>query len=431
MRAVISDAESKGYSQVWNAGDSVGYCTFPNEVCGMLREIGAVSIAGNYDRKVLSFEKNRSRWAKKKDPRKYASFQWTYDNLSGENREFLESLPGDIWLEVEGVSVLICHGSPANDQEYICGETTDRRLKELAGMARTDVVLSGHSHKVFSRRVENVLFVNPGSVGRPEGTDGRACYSILRFGDGSVEVEDYQVEYDIEEAIEGISRAGLPGEYAEMLRQGKNLVQIVKGSDDPVEKQRDEQLEAVIAFAEKCEYEQAHSRQVTGLALKLFDELGGKFGLGERERFYLECAGVLHDIGWVKGRSGHHKESLKMIMKDNSLPFDSYEKSIIALVARYHRKACPKKKHPYYRDLVDEDKNTVALLGGILRVADGLDRSHFNLVSDVKCTVGDSAIVVELEAKGSIKSEICAAEKKADLLEKITQKEVIVKYDGL
>ena len=442
LKAVVSDAEGRGFNfthidpnvkdiEVLNVGDIVGYCPFANEVCQMLRKIGAVSIAGNYDKKTLAFEQNKSEWVRKKDPLKYKSFQWTFEKLSDENKKYLESLPEQKRIDINAKKVLIVHGSPANDQEYICELTTQARLKELAEIAQADIVVCGHSHRVFSKQIGETLFVNPGSVGRPEGTDGKACYAILRFQDDKVSVENFQVQYDIHETIEAIRKAGLPEEFGRMLESGVNLKQLRKGENDQAEKQRDEQFDAVVEFAEKCGCEQQHSTQVTKLAARLFDQLADVFKLAQKERFLLRCAGILHDIGWLKGQRGHHKETLKMIMKEKSLPFDEYQKSIIALIARYHRKACPKKKHKFFRDLNDDDKYTVSLLAGILRVADGLDRSHFNLVADVECINDNAKLILELKTTGSVKSEIYAAEKKADLLEKITGKQVVVRHDGL
>ena len=428
---MLNDAEGKGFSEIWNVGDSVGYCTFPNEVLELLKSVGAVSIIGNYDEKVLAFETKRKKWAGKKSAVKYKSFEWTWGNLSEQNKKYLGDLPGEVRMQVEGKEVLLTHGSPANNTEYICTETTGERLDELAGMAKADIVASGHSHKAYTVLNDGTLFVNPGSVGRPEGTGGRASYAILRFCDEGVEVENYQVEYAVEETIAGIKHEGLPEEYARMLVEGKNLQQLAIGSDDPMEKQRAEQLECVIEFAKHCEYEEVHSRQVTKLALRLFDELQELIGMGARERFYLNCAAMMHDIGWLNGKIAHHKAALKMIVKEKSLPFDKYERVIIALIARYHRRALPKKKHEYYCELNNDDKRLVSVLGGLLRIADGLDRGHLNLVKDVKCRVLDNQIVIKLDTIGSVRSELYAAEKKADLLEKIMQKDVIFVHEGI
>lgn len=222
----------------------MGYNPFPNEVIDLLRRLGAVSIIGNYDLKVLSFEKNKVKWKQKKAPEKYRAFEWTYEKLTSQNRKYLASLPEQICLKVNGLKVLLTHGSPASNEEYICSETTSQRLEELAALANADVVLSGHSHLVFSKRTGKTFFINPGSVGRPEGTDGRATYAILKFADKSVNVENYSVEYDMEKTIRAIRKEKLPEDFVRMLREGKNLTQLNKGSASLSQKQQNEQLDS-------------------------------------------------------------------------------------------------------------------------------------------------------------------------------------------
>ena len=426
LEAVLNDAGRHNYHEIWNVGDFVGYYPFPNEVIDLLRNRKAISIAGNYDLKVLAFEKNKEKWKNKKAPEKYLAFEWTYETLTKQNRKYLASLPEEIRLEVNGLRVLLTHGSPASNEEYICAETTQQRLEELAAMAKADIVLSGHSHLVFSKQVGKTLFINPGSVGRPEGTEGRATYAILKFGDKSVDVENYEVEYDIEKTIRAIRKAKLPEDFIKMLRQGKNLTQLKKGSSSPSQKQQNEQLDSVIEFAESCNYEEKHTKQVTKLALRLFDELKELHKMSEQEKFYLHCGGLLHDIGWIKGQKAHHKTALNMIIQATDLPFDLRQRAIIGLIARYHRKALPKPSHKHFCNLTPQDQHMVSVLAGILRVADGFDISHRNLVKDVKCKVTADKIFIRLDTSGPVISEIYSAEKKADLMRRVFDKEIII-----
>lgn len=430
MKAVLNDARTHKYDQIWNLGDFVGYYPFPNEVIALLRRRGAISIVGNYDLKVLDFNKNKEKWKQKKAPEKYLAFKWTYEAISRDNRKYLASLPEQIRLEIEGLKVLLTHGSPASNEEYICAQTTQRRLKELAELADADVVLSGHSHIVFSTKIWRTLFANPGSVGRPEGTGGKAAYAILQFRENSLDVENYHVEYDMEKTIQAIRKAKLPENFIKMLKEGKNLNQLQKGYKSLSRKQRDEQVDSVIEFAESCGYEEGHTQQVTKLALKLFDELKELHKMSVKERFILHCAALLHDIGWKYGQKAHHKKALNMIIQATNLPFDLHQRVIMGLIARYHRRVLPKASHKYFSDLKDSDKRIVSVLAGILRIADGLDRNHMNFVTNLNCTVLTDMILIKLDAKGSIVSEIDAAGEKSDLLQTVVGKEVIFEISG-
>jgi exopolyphosphatase/guanosine-5'-triphosphate,3'-diphosphate pyrophosphatase len=185
-------------------------------------------------------------------------------------------------------------------------------------------------------------------------------------------------------------------------------------------------LEAVLAFADECQYERGHSHEVTRLALLLFDALASLHKMGLRQRFLLHCGGLLHDIGWAYGKAGHHKSALRMILQDQSLPLDGRERLLVALIARYHRKALPRDDHGGFADLGDEDRQRVRLLAGILRVADGLDRTHASAVREVRCEVSAERVVIRCEVEGSAEAEVWAATQKADLLESALSRKVMI-----
>ena len=424
LKAVLDDAQKHKYHQIWNLGDFVGYYPFPNEVVETLRNRDVLSIIGNYDLKVLAFKKNEAKWKIKKAPEKFLSFKWTYENLSKENREYLKSLPEHRRTEINGFKVLLTHGSPASNEEYICAQTTKQRLKELAELASADIVLSGHTHLVFSIKAGNTLFVNPGSVGRPEGTNGKATYAILNFSDKSFNVKNYEIEYDMEKTIKAIRKENLPENFIKMLKEGKNISQIQNGNNSLAQKQRNEQMDSVKEFAESLDYEESHSMQVTKLALKIFDDLKKLHKLSIKERFLLQCGSILHDIGWIMGQKSHHKSSLNRIVNATNLPFDLHQKTIIGLIARYHRKAIPNSSHKYFRDLNENDKHLVSVLASFLRVADGLDRSHMNEINDLQCKIDSDKITIILDANRKNLSENDYALKKSDLMQKLFNKDV-------
>ena len=125
-----------------------------------------------------------------------------------------------------------------------------------------------------------------------------------------------------------------------------------------------------------------HSEQVRKLSLELFDALQDLHKLGKRERCWLECAAILHDIGLSQGPKAHHKKTLNLILNETQLPFTSVERRVIGNIARYHRKGCPQYKHYNFKSLNPELRRKVTILVGILRLADGLD---FSSIYSSKC----------------------------------------------
>jgi len=79
LDAVLDDARQQGTRALWNLGDAVGYGPFPNQVLDRLRAEGAVSILGNYDRKVLAFPEKRGKWRRSKAPEKFEASRWTWE----------------------------------------------------------------------------------------------------------------------------------------------------------------------------------------------------------------------------------------------------------------------------------------------------------------------------------------------------------------
>jgi exopolyphosphatase/pppGpp-phosphohydrolase len=194
------------------------------------------------------------------------------------------------------------------------------------------------------------------------------------------------------------------------------------------ESAQDSRLQAVLQLASSCDYEIGHSHQVTRLALRLFDELQALHGLGAEERFWLECGALLHDIGWIEGQQAHHKTSLRIILDTPLLPFDRRERLIIGSVARYHRKALPDEKHDHYAALEPAQRRVAAILAALLRVADGLDRTHQNVVQDLSCEVSSQQIVVRCAVRRPAEDERMEALDKGRLLEQIFDRRLIIEW---
>ncbi len=166
------------------------------------------------------------------------------------------------------------------------------------------------------------------------------------------------------------------------------------------------------------------------MALQLFDGTGELHELNGEMRFLLRCAALLHDVGWTGGRKGHHKTSLKIIAGSPALPFSRRERLVVGSIARYHRKALPRKRHAHYAALNAGDRRAVRVLGGILRVADALDRSHLSAVSGVSCRVGPRRITLVAETAAALDAERAAIRKKKDLFEMVFERRLALAGPG-
>jgi exopolyphosphatase/guanosine-5'-triphosphate,3'-diphosphate pyrophosphatase len=188
----------------------------------------------------------------------------------------------------------------------------------------------------------------------------------------------------------------------------------------------DATLSFAIQTARTFDPDPAHSEHVTHLALELFDGLRVVHEFGAEERRLLEIAGRLHDIGWSRVVSGkHHKLSRDMILELDIPGLDKGDRSVCALVARYHTKAMPEvSRHRGFASLDPGRRELVEWLAGILRVADGLDCGHAKVVRRLACDVGGKGITIRLETTGDCRMETERARQKQDLLERKTGRRI-------
>lgn len=167
----------------------------------------------------------------------------------------------------------------------------------------------------------------------------------------------------------------------------------------------------------------SHANQVMALSLKLFDDLKsiGLHNMTVKKRELLTIGACLHDIGYFVDSKGHNKHSAELIKKEESLDFNEKDKKLIACIARYHRGVLPNVRHDDFCDLSDKRKDKVQKLAGIVRLADGLDRMHLELVRDVKlkyCPAQNILWVKVIPDKSGVYLDLSFAQRKKDLLEK-------------
>jgi exopolyphosphatase/guanosine-5'-triphosphate,3'-diphosphate pyrophosphatase len=180
-------------------------------------------------------------------------------------------------------------------------------------------------------------------------------------------------------------------------------------------RQRADRMEWVRVFARKCRSNELHCEHVARLAGQIFDGLQATYELPPSSRELLVAGTLLHDIGYVINHAKHHKHAYHLIMHGDLPGFSPHEVELIANIARDHRRAFPSRKHQNLSRLSKEDRRLVAHLAGILRVADGLDRTHSRLVAGVRAEDLGSRVRVALEAPSLPQVEMWDAERKAGL----------------
>ena len=170
---------------------------------------------------------------------------------------------------------------------------------------------------------------------------------------------------------------------------------------------------------DRFRYEADHARRVAHLAERIFDQTSTLHRLTRHHRTLLAAAALLHDVGYAVAHDSHHKHSQYIIRNAELTGFTETERHIISLVARYHRRALPKDRHSDFAALDPKTRDVVWCLGGILRIAEALDRHHDERVRDVACYVTETparVIRLVLDCIAECDREVRAVEINSEML---------------
>ena len=106
--------------------------------------------------------------------------EFVRSRLSAEEIDFLGSLPLTESVAVDGLGdVLFCHATPRNDEEIFTRISPDDRWRAALDGVEADVVVCGHTHIQFDRRIDDIRLINPGSVGMPYEHEPGAYWALL------------------------------------------------------------------------------------------------------------------------------------------------------------------------------------------------------------------------------------------------------------
>ena len=204
------------------------------------------------------------------------------------------------------------------------------------------------------------------------------------------------------------------------LREGVIIDQlrgIEAESRPPLPVVSDPRLRGVHAVGRRFGYEESHSHHITRLAEQIFDAVAPQHNLTRHERTLLSAAGLLHDVGYHIAHESHHKHSLYLIRNSELTGFSESERNVIANVARYHRGAPPKERHPEFATLKPAERQVVWQLASMLRIAEALDRNHDARVREVRCSMNGQAAHIQLRCVDDCEREIWAAEDRKEMFE--------------
>ncbi len=171
-----------------------------------------------------------------------------------------------------------------------------------------------------------------------------------------------------------------------------------------------------------------HGKQVAYLAKTIFDGLEPLHCLFKDWRNILDLGAQFHDIGWIYGKTAHHKNSASMIRSDYlgiTKKIPNNIRHLVALVARYHRRAEPSLKQWRFAALNANEQEAIMILASIIRLADALDFCHASNVQKLNIEIKPNAVHFEIEPSENCLTEIQRVAVKKELFSKVFLLDVI------
>ena len=169
LQQALAHFDRLGVDQVVCAGDVVDGGDQPEQVIALLRERGIPTIMGNHDRWALARHDSG-------EPEHAGDARPLY--MSPDSISWLASLP-KVWRRtIEGVRVVMVHGTPSSDMDGIYPNTPGSELERMLERAEADVMVCGHTHVPLVRHVAGGrLAINAGALWR--GAEGAGQAMLL------------------------------------------------------------------------------------------------------------------------------------------------------------------------------------------------------------------------------------------------------------
>ena len=212
LKAVLEDVLEEKCDTVFCLGDIVLAGPQPKETIDFVRSQNWNIIQGNTDKMIADFGPEILQMLQENFPVIANAVVDDMNYFDDEDKKFLNDLPPALEMNVEGVKILLVHGSPRYNNEDILPNMPLSAIEEIISPTDADLVLCGHTHVPCGYQTNNKqTVVNVGSVGRPMTETPLACYAILDLNQGVFSVKHKFVEYDKELAADFVRKRGFNG----------------------------------------------------------------------------------------------------------------------------------------------------------------------------------------------------------------------------
>ena len=188
----------------------------------------------------------------------------------------------------------------------------------------------------------------------------------------------------------------------------------------------DQILRSAMQLGKKFKHDKTHAKHVAQLATSLFDDLQDLHLLPRHYRSTLELAAILHEIGRFISVRSRHKHASYLIQNSHLFGISRKERTLVSLVARYHRGAHPQPSHAPYSRLERDQRIVVAKLAAILRIAKALDTGRRQQVGSVVAKVSGTNLILQAPNVEDLTVEKLELKQMSRLFENVFGKRVVL-----
>lgn len=213
LDAVMEDIKSQCCERVLCLGDLAMAGPQPRMVIDFVRKQDNWEIIqGNTDKLIADFSPEIIEDMKSKFPVMAKALADDVYFLEDDKKEYLRNLSAQKELEIEGVKILMVHGSPRRNNEDILPDMPLEQIEEILKDVAVDLIFCGHTHVPCGYQTDSrKTLVNVGSVGRPMTKNPQACYVVADINNGKFSIEHRFVDYDRETAASIMRMRGFEG----------------------------------------------------------------------------------------------------------------------------------------------------------------------------------------------------------------------------
>lgn len=216
LNTVLENIREENCDKIYCLGDLAMAGPEPAKTTDKIKELinttDFICIQGNTDEMIANCDNQLLHLLEENNPVMAHALENDVTVISESQKDFLRNLEPQKQIEIEGIKILLVHGSPRKNNENIYCDLKIEEVEEIIADTDADVIFCGHTHVPCGYQTNTKqTVVNVGSVGRPFAKEPKACYAIIEINNGEYTIKHNLLDYDVQMAAEILRNRGFNG----------------------------------------------------------------------------------------------------------------------------------------------------------------------------------------------------------------------------